>query len=333
MTYPEYLAELRSALANSPSRVGMTPADLPRVRGELAAFFPLASADVAHSEVLVAGADGVKVRVHVHRPHFTDTPRPLLVWLHGGGYVMGAPEMDTTRLQRWVLEAGFVVVSPEYRLSPEHRFPAAIDDCAATLRWVADNADSLGIDPHRLIVGGLSAGGGLAAALALRARDQGGPALKAQALIFPMLDDRFSRNRSGSIPSRYWGAETNSLGWRCYLGRDTSSVTNVSPYAAAARAESLSGLPSTFVAVAGLDVLRDEGLDYARRLTTDGVPTELHLYPQTPHGFNVLAPAAPISRQLEATLSDFIRRAGEASADSGAAAPVPAGASASSPDS
>ena len=126
----------------------------------------------------------------------------------------------------------------------------------------------------------------------------------------------------------------NSLGWYCYLGRDTSHEPDLSPYAAAARAQSLAGLPTSFVAVAGLDVLRDEGLDYARRLVTDGVSTELHLYPDTPHGFNVLAPAAPISRQLEATLSDFIRRAAvEASPGSGTGRHVPAGATDPSPGS
>jgi acetyl esterase/lipase len=325
MTYPEYLPELRQALADSPSRVGLTPADLARVRSELAASFPAASAEVAHTEVTVQGADGAQVSVQVHRPFSPDGRCPALVWLHGGGYVMGAPQMDIARLQRWVLEAGFVVVSPDYRLAPEHPFPAAIDDCTATLRWVAENANGLGVDPGRLLVGGISTGGGLAAALALRARDEGGPTLAGQILLFPMIDDRFGDNPSSAIASRLWGAQMNSLGWRCYLGRDTSREPDLSPYAAAARAESLAGLPTSFVAVAGLDVLRDEGLDYARRLVADGVSTELHLYPDTPHGFSVLAPAAPISRQLEITLSAFIRRAGaEPSAGSGKGRHVPA---------
>ena len=249
MTDPEYLPELRQALAKAPSRTGLTRADLLRVRGELAAFFPNPSSAASHTEVLVPSEDGTDVPVHVHAPLSTDGPAPGVVWLHGGGYVMGAPQMDFARLQRWVRDYGVVAVSPDYRLAPEHPYPAAIDDCTAALRWVASNAASLGIDIDRLIIGGISAGGGLAAALALRARDQGGPAVRAQALLFPMLDDRFAANPSGSIPSRLWGADMNTLGWHCYLGRDTTAEPDVSPYAAAARAEMLTGLPSAFVAV------------------------------------------------------------------------------------
>lgn len=210
--------------------------------------------------------------------------RPALLWAHGGGYVFGHRAMDDHRLAGWVARFGCVAISVEYRLAPEHPYPAALDDCWASLRWVHDHADDLGIDPAAVGVGGLSAGGGLAAALALRARDEGGPAIAFQLLDSPMIDDRQATPSSRADDLVLWSRDANAFGWRSYLGGGDGDGDG---YAAPARVTDLAGLPPTLVLAAGADGFRDEDVDYALRLSAAGVPTELHVYPGAPHGFTV----------------------------------------------
>jgi triacylglycerol lipase len=200
-----------------------------------------------------------------------------------------------------------VVVSVDYRLAPESPFPAPVEDCYAGLAWTAAHADELGIDRERIVVVGQSAGGGLAAALALLVRDRAEIPLCYQLLIYPMIDDR-NTTTSSQLVTKVWTREANLLGWRCYLGHEPG-VGEVSPYAAAARAEDLRGLAPTFIGVGTLDVFRDENIDYAQRLLAAGVPTELHVYPGAPHGFEGLAPQAAVSQQFLRDIADALRRA------------------------
>ena len=209
----------------------------------------------------------------------------------------------------YAVQLGCVVVSVEYRLAPEHPHPAPVEDCYAGLVWTAKNAAELGIDPDRLAVGGLSAGGGLAAGTVLLARDRGGPALAFQLLVCPMLDDRNVTPSSHEFAEAVvWNRAANLFGWTALLG-DAAGTDEVSPYAAPARATDLSGLPPAYIDVGELEVFRDECVDYAQRLVQAGVSTEFHLYPGAFHGFDGMIPDAEISRRAAAERVVALRRA------------------------
>jgi triacylglycerol lipase len=211
--------------------------------------------------------------------------------IHGGGYVIGSALMSVMSNQRTAADAGCLVVSVDYRLAPETRHPGPVEDCWAGLRWLHDQAGELGVDPARIAVMGESAGGGLAATLALMARDRGGAPIAHQHLIYPMLDDRTGEGDSHPFAGEFvWTPESNRFGWASLLGPEAGSE-NVAAYGAAARAADLSGLPSTYLAVGALDLFVDEDIDYARRLIRAGVPTELHVYPGAFHGFDIAVDA------------------------------------------
>ena len=259
-------------------------------------------------DVRVPGATGdPDVLVRVYSPPKSATPRPCCYWIHGGGYIFGSIDMSDARCVQTAEFLDCIVVSVEYRLAPEHPFPAPLDDCYAGLAWTAAHADELGIDPERIAIAGQSAGGGLAAALALLVRDRGEIPLCFQMLIYPMIDDR-NTTPSSHLVTKVWTRETNLLGWRCYLGHEPG-IDGVSPYAAAARAEDLRGLAPAFIGVGTLDVFRDENIDYAGRLLAAGVPTELHVYPGAPHGFEGLAPQAEVSQRFSRDIAEALRRA------------------------
>jgi len=219
-------------------------------------------------------------------------PRSTLLWMHGGGYIMGSPEQEDLMVKHMVSAIGCVAVSVDYRLAPETRHPGPVEDCYAALKWLHTHASELGVDPTRIAIAGSSAGGGLAAALGLLARDRGEIPLAFQLLIAPMLDDRTC---TLAEPHPYtgefiWTRENNRFGWTSLLGQEPG-LADVSPYAAAARAEHLEGLPPTFINVGALDLFLEEDLEYARRLTRAGVPTEFHIYPGAYHGFRMVADA------------------------------------------
>jgi acetyl esterase/lipase len=237
----------------------------------------------------------------------SEVARPCVYWIHGGGYTYGSAFQPEPRVQRWVDQLGCVVASPEYRLAPEHRFPAPLDDCYAGLLWLSRHAEQLGVDATRIVVGGPSAGGGLAAGLCLLARDRGEVDVAYQMLIYPTLDDR-DRTPSSHLATVICPRELVVLSWRCYLGTEPGGP-DVSAYAAPARADDLAGLPPTFVGVGTRDVLRDEAIEYGRRLMEAGVPTELHVYPGVPHGFEIFAPRARLSVRFEGDIDDALRRA------------------------
>ncbi|MCQ8242349.1 alpha/beta hydrolase [Rhizosaccharibacter radicis] len=243
--------------------------------------------DLALASLVVHQAGQVPVRVFTPIGGPEDTKHPVLLHIHGGGMVMGTAAMMDVQHARLAAELGCVIASVEYRLAPENPFPAAIEDCYEALRWLHRHAAALAVDPTRIAVGGESAGGGLAASLALMARDRGEVPIVFQHLIYPMLDDRTALTvEPGPHAGHFvWTREKNRFGWRALLG-NAAGGPDTSPYAAAARAADLSGLPPAFISVGALDLFIDEDIEYARRLITAGVPCELHVFPGAYHGFD-----------------------------------------------
>lgn len=254
---------------------------------------------VARADRELVGPDGDPLRVRVYRPAAgVDEDRPGILWLHGGGYVMGTLDMDDGGCEGLVADLGAVVVSVDYRLAPEHPHPAPVHDAHAALTWMADHASELGIDPSRIAVAGGSAGGGLAAATCLLARDRGGPAISQQVLLYPMLDDRNDTPSVEAFPDiPPWNSRHNAAAWSALLGTRADG-DDTSPCAAPARAVDVSGLPPTFLQVGELDIFRDEDIEYARRLMQAGVSTELHVYPGVYHAAEGFAPEAAVARQM-----------------------------------
>ena len=250
------------------------------------------------------------LRVRLYRPPELSEPAAVLVWVHGGGMIGGSLDADDRHCVRYALEVGCVVVSVDYRLAPEHPFPAAIDDVCATVDWLVADAARLRVDPGRIAVGGSSAGGGLAAGAAIALRDAGGPPLRFQLLVRPMLDNRAvthsSREFSGT-PG--WNRELNAIGWAAYLG--AAQGTDLPPTASPGRATAadLRGLPPAMIQVGELEVFRDEAIAYAAGLLAAGVPAELHVYPGAYHGWDTIAPDAAISRRSIAERMDALRLA------------------------
>ncbi|MET0789048.1 MAG: alpha/beta hydrolase fold domain-containing protein [Cellulomonas sp.] len=257
------------------------------------------------SEHRAPGSAG-DVRVVLVRPEDATTPLPVLLHLHGGGLVAG--DVGDNVDMALDVAPGWAVASVEYRLAPEDPYPAAIEDAYAALVWLADEAPRLGLDPGRLVVTGVSAGGGLAAALALLVRDRGGPPLMGQLLICPMLDDR-NDSESGRQMAGLgsWDRTANATGWDAYLGA-AAGGPGTPAYASAARAASLRGLPPAFVDVGSAETFRDECVDYAGRIWAAGGDAELHVWPGGYHGFDGLAPRARLSRAARAARTDWLER-------------------------
>jgi acetyl esterase/lipase len=257
--------------------------------GELRGRQPdLAPSDVVERIDRVAPGDP-DVPVRIHQAIGRDpAPLPCVLSFHGGGLVMGTYDGDAALFDAWCPKLGIVGVAVEYRLAPEVPYPGALDDAYTALRWTHEHADELGIDRDRIGVRGISAGGGLAAALALLVRDRGESLLAFQLLDCPMLDDRQCTPSSQQDDLAVWSREANAFGWRSYLG-DRYGTDDVPHTAAAARAVDLSGLPPAFVSVGSVDGFRDEDVDYALRLNQAGVPCELHVYPGAPHGYQFAA--------------------------------------------
>ncbi|GAA3667692.1 alpha/beta hydrolase [Nonomuraea antimicrobica] len=274
------------------------------------AAIPVPETRVPIENRMVPGPEGAPdLRLRIYRPEETGENRPALYWIHGGGMILGAPEMDDAMMAGYAERLGLVVVSVDYRLAPEHPYPAPVEDCYAGLVWTAKHTAELGIDPSRLAVGGASAGGGLAAATALLARDRGGPEIAFQLLVCPMLDDRNITPSSHQFAEAVtWDRASNVFGWTALLG-DRVGTDDVPPYAAPARATDLSGLPPAFVDVGELEVFRDECVDYARRLAQAEVSTEFHLYPGAFHGFDMTVPDVELSRRARQAREAALRRA------------------------
>ncbi len=303
---PEILPALEAFPQFSLEREG-----LPAIRQAAARLIQLADADahgVVRKEISVPGLDPSQPSVPclTYEPRERAAPSGAYLHLHGGGYILGAPEGSDERNVRLASQLGIMVVSVDYRLAPEHPAPAALDDSYAVLAWIHLNARELGIDPGRVAVGGESAGGGLAAALALLARDKGRYPICFQSLTYPMIDDRTGSALQPGDPLTgefVWTRERNQLGWSYYLGNAAPAAPNVP-----ARVEKLEGLPRTWLSTAALDLFRDENIDYAARLLRAGVSTELIVYPGTCHGFQ-MARDARVTKQYLRDQAEALGRA------------------------
>ncbi len=233
--------------------------------------------------------------------------RAAVLHLHAGGTIMGSPAAEAPLSGQLARELDAVVVAPRYRLAPEHPYPAQLDDCMATLRWIRDNADQLGVDPDRVAVAGASAGGCLSAAVTQRAHDED-IAVSVQGLIYPMLDDRTTLREDHGNRGRFvWTPRSNLFGWTSYLGRPPR-VSDAPEYAVPARRTDLSGLPPAWIGVGDLDLFYDESIAYAEALQAAGVPCELVTVPGMYHGADVLAAKAPTMREFRNNLIEHLRK-------------------------
>ncbi|ONH58194.1 esterase [Frankia sp. CcI49] len=293
---PAVIRELRERMA------GIVVSDEQLARG--GAF----TVETVSLPVGLGGQGGFELPLVVCRPTSTRTPAAAVYFMHGGGMVIGDARTGVSEALEWAEELGLVVVSPDYRLAPENPHPTPVDDCYAGLLWTADRLAEFGVAPGRTIVAGTSAGGGLAAAVALMARDRGGPALAGQMLLCPMLDDRNDTPSAWQMAGRgVWDRASNETGWTALLG-DQRGGPDVSPYAAPARAGDLSGLPPAFIDVGSAETFRDEDVTYASRIWQAGGAAELHVWPGGFHGFDLMAPQAPVSQAAKAARTNWLRR-------------------------
>ena len=305
--------ELLTLLDTMPT-VALSADNLSEIRATSRLPIPAAGPEgdtVEVSHLIVPGPpDAPHVDVIVYRPKEATGALPCILHVHGGGYVLGSAAAQDSPHRTLAARLNCIIATVEYRLAPETVFPGAVEDCYSTLSWIFDNAANMDVDPLRIGVSGESAGGGLAAGLALLTRDRAKYRLAFQHLIYPMLDDRTCAHadphpHTGEF---IWTPHNNRFGWAALLGR-TPGSEGISPYAAAARAEDLSNLPPTFISTGALDLFVEEDLEYARRLMRAGVATELHVYPGGFHGFD-FHPDAAVSRQARrdsfAALARFV---------------------------
>jgi acetyl esterase/lipase len=276
------------------------------VEGMFAALEVPENPNVTKEDRSVPGPDGEPdITVRIYRPVNASATLPGIYFIHGGGMILGNVAGEDATATMLCDQVGAVVVSVEYRLSPEHPHPAPVEDCYAGLVWTAKNAAELGIDLTRLAIYGGSAGGGLTIATALVARDRGGPALKYMMPIYPMIDDRNETGSSEEITDiGIWDRAGNIEAWAWYLGGKEADQ-----YAAPARAEDLSGLPPSFIDVGTVDLFRDEDIAFAQRLMQAGIPTELHVHPGSYHAAETFAPDSALSKRIWALRVDALKRA------------------------
>ncbi len=235
-----------------------------------------------------------QIRLRMYRPQSAASPAPILVWLHGGGYIMGTPEQDDPCCIQYARDAGLIVASVDYRYAPTYPFPIPLEDSYAALKWVVAQAAQLGIDAHRIAIGGESAGGGLAAALGQLAHDRNEIEPVFQLLVYPMLDDRTSLRTDLIDHGHYlWNQASNRFGWESYLGKFCGTA-DLPGYAVPARREDLSGLPPAWIGVGTLDLFHDEDVAYAHRLQDCGVECELIVVSGAFHGFDMATPKLPV---------------------------------------
>lgn len=261
--------------------------------------------DVDVTEHEARAEDGTAIPLRLYRKQGSD-PGSLVVYIHGGGMFLCSIDTHDPICRAYTAASGVPLLSVDFRFAPEHPYPTSVEDCYSALQWAAQHAEELGVDPQRIAVMGDSAGGGMAAGVALMARDRGGPALAAQVLVYPMLDDRTTQPDEHVAPFAMWSTDDNITGWGCLLG-DSACGADVPSYAAPARETDLRGLPRTYLDVGQLDIFRAEDLAYAERLSQSGVEVELHVHPGAPHAFEVFAPDSAVARRAQADRTRALR--------------------------
>lgn len=309
---PRYDPELLDLLiASGDPRETFTPESILRRRAE---WVPLPIEEfltgrpIRHDEQTIAGYGGSPISISILRSTRSSASGPGFFHVHSGGMMIGTRFTGIEQILDWVEQFGGTCVTVEYRLAPEHPDPVPIEDSYAALVYIAEHAPALGIDPARLIVAGMSAGGGLAAGLALLARDRGGPPLAGQLLMCPMLDERNDTPSSRQFSGLgLWDRESNDAGWDALLGerRHTPAVT---AYCSPSLAADLSDLPPAFIDVGTMEVFRDEDIEYARRIAEAGGDVELHVWPGAFHGFDLAFPQATLSRRAQVARRQWLAR-------------------------
>ncbi len=293
MNSPVFHPELRTAARWLPRGVGRP------WLVKLARLMPMPSvpmpAGITVREVQLDANQPLRGRVIGAPPD--GSARPVMLWIHGGGYVIGTAKQDDGLCARFARRLGMTVVSVDYRLAPEHPFPAPLDDCFAAYEFIHREAASLGVDPSRLVIGGQSAGGGLAAALTLLVHDRKRPAPRLQLLVYPMLDDRTVERAIDGRAHRLWDQQSNRYGWTSYLAQAPGSP-GITDLAAPARRVDFSGLPPAWIGVGSCDLFHDEDLAYAAALRDAGVTTTLEIVEGAFHGFDAALPKAAVSRRF-----------------------------------
>ncbi|MHA7900481.1 MAG: alpha/beta hydrolase [Henriciella sp.] len=299
-TAPLLDPEIRPAIETFP-KISIAADQLPALRALIAqqfALVDLTETGLSRDIITVPGLEPGQpaVRCIKYAPKRPRDPSGAYLHVHGGGYIMGAPEMADARNVRLAAELGITVLSVDYRLAPEHPVPAALEDCYAALAWMSENAKQLGIEPQQIAIGGESAGGGLAAATAQLASQRAQHPICFQLLTYPMIDDRTGTDENPRDPVTgefIWTREFNTTGWAYYLG----DVAPAAPFVPA-RAEDLSKLPPTWIGTGALDLFREENIDYAQKMMNAGVATELVVYPSVCHGFQQAADASVTKQYL-----------------------------------
>jgi acetyl esterase/lipase len=261
------------------------------------------SQDITVIPMFAEAADGTSIPLRLYTPEDPAPNAPLVVYIHGGGMFCCSVDTHDPVVRYYAAESAVKFLSVDYRLSPEYPYPFSVEDCYSALTWASEHAELLGIDPSRIAIAGDSAGGGIAAAVAIMTRDKSGPTIAKQVLIYPMLDDRTTVTDTAIAPFAVWSYEDNITGWETLLG-GRAGGPDVPAWAAPARETHFEGLPPAYVEVGTLDIFRDESIRYASNLVQAGIPTELHLHDGVPHCFELFAPSSSIARRA---LADRVR--------------------------
>jgi len=302
---PKFHPDLRRARFIPPLVYGPR---LVAAMGRLKQRAPEVPDDMDIEDVLVPGPAG-DVSIRIYRPTSLSRQSPALLWMHGGGFLFGSPLQDERSSIDFARELNISVIAVTYRLAPEAPAPAAVEDAYAALEWVSENAADLGIDNERIAIGGASAGGGLAASLALYAHDRGEITPAFQLLVYPMLDDRtVTRTDIETKGVRVWTPGSNRYAWTTYLGHEPG-LPEANPYAAPARRDDLSDLPPAWIGVGDLDLFYDEDIAYAQRLQASDVPCELHVVRGAFHGFDALFPKSRVATEFWREQAGALHRA------------------------
>jgi acetyl esterase/lipase len=266
--------------------------------------------ELRYEQAFTARPDGSALRLCVYSPLSPKADVPGLLWIHGGGYGLGVPEQDEVFIRRFVEASDCVVVSPDYTLSIDKPYPAALEDCYAALLWLKESSDRYGIRDDQIFVGGESAGGGLAAAVSLYARDKGEVAIAFQMPLYPMIDDRMNTASAMNNNAPLWNSKSNNLGWKLYLG-DLFGIPDVSAYAAPAHTDDFNGLPPTCTYVGSIEPFCDETITYVENLRSHGIPVTFKVFDGCFHGFDIVCPKSKVAHEATEFLLDCFHYAVE----------------------